>query len=165
MPPEEDSEGTDEQMGKCSLDPELVKVSELLDEMMGGTSAIEEAPSTEGLGGIAEWLELEKASLQNQRTARLWMQYMNMVDILRKFIKAGYWELNLQVVHGMLPHLASSGPNSYANSAYMYLQMMNDLPLTYSEVYRSFQSALHVVRRSDRYWAGLSSDLVIERSS
>ena len=90
---------------------------------------------------------------------------MNIVDILRKFIKAGNWELHLQAVHDMLPYFASSGHNSYSKSAYMYLQMMNDLPLTYPEVYRSFQSALHVVRRSDRYWAGLSTDLVIERSS
>ena len=26
-----------------------------------------------------------------------------------------------------------------------------------------FMSGLHVIRRSDRYWAGLSSDLVIEQ--
>ncbi len=31
------------------------------------------------------------------------------------------------------------------------------------EVYHHFQAGLHVVRRTDRYWAGLSSDLVIEQ--
>ena len=30
-------------------------------------------------------------------------------------------------------------------------------------VYRDFVSGLHVVRRSDRLWAGLSTDLVIEQ--
>ena len=30
-------------------------------------------------------------------------------------------------------------------------------------MYQHFQAGLHVVRRSDRHWAGLSSDLVIEQ--
>lgn len=30
-------------------------------------------------------------------------------------------------------------------------------------MYTSFQDGLHVVRRSDRYWAGLSTDLAIEQ--
>jgi len=30
-------------------------------------------------------------------------------------------------------------------------------------VYKSFQDGLHIVRRSDRYWAGLSTDLAIEQ--
>ena len=115
MPPGEGSEDTDEQMGECALDPDLVKANELLDEMMDGTSSIEEAHSSEGLDRIAERLELEKASLQNQRTARLWMQYMNMVDFLRKFIKVertGNWELHLHAVRDILPYFASSS-NSY----------------------------------------------------
>ena len=35
----------------------------------------------------------------------------------------------------------------------------NDCP----DVYRLFKEGLHVVRRSDRYWAGLSSNLIIEQ--
>ena len=35
----------------------------------------------------------------------------------------------------------------------------NDHPDTYQQ----FQEGLHVVRRSDRQWAGLSTDLVIEQ--
>ena len=31
------------------------------------------------------------------------------------------------------------------------------------EVYQHFQNGLHVIRRSERYWAGLSTDLVIEQ--
>ena len=148
-------------MGECAQDPDLVKASELLDEMMDGTSSIEEA----GPNCRAARIEESFTAVQNQRTARLWMQYMNMVDILRKFIKAertGNWELHLQAVRDMLPYFASSG-NYYAKSAYLYLQMMNDFPQKHPEVYRSFQSGLHVVRRGDRYWAGLSTYLIIEQ--
>ena len=42
------------------------------------------------------------------RTATLWLQYMEMVNILRTFIKAertANWELHLQAVSEMLPYL------------------------------------------------------------
>ena len=41
--------------------------------------------------------------------------------------------------------------------------MMHDLQTKHPEVYKSFQDGLHVVRRSDCYWAGLSTDLAIEQ--
>jgi hypothetical protein len=52
---------------------------------------------------------------------------MDMVDILRKFIKAeriGNWSLHLQAVGDMLPLFVASGHNVYTKSAYIYLQSM-----------------------------------------
>ena len=63
----------------------------------------------------------------------------------------------------MLPFFAASGHNHYLKSSYMYLQEMNDLETTHPDVYFHFCNGLHVVRRSDRHWAGLSTDLVIEQ--
>lgn len=40
---------------------------------------------------------------------------------------------------------------------------MSNLRDDHPTVYRDFVSGLHVVRRSDRLWAGLSTDLVIEQ--
>ncbi|GFR68162.1 hypothetical protein ElyMa_000269800 [Elysia marginata] len=37
------------------------------------------------------------------------------------------------------------------------------LPLDHSEVYERFCSGQYFIRRSDRFWAGLSPDLVIEQ--
>ena len=54
------------------------------------------------------------------RTAALWLQYMEMVNILRTFIKAEHtanWELHLQAVSEMLPYLAASGHNLYVKCA------------------------------------------------
>lgn len=88
------------------------------------------------------------------------------IDILRMFIKAertGNWNLHLQAVYDMLPYFAAAGHNMYAKSAYIYLQLMEDLKDKHPDVYQQFQDGLHVVRRSDRYWAGLSTDLVIEQ--
>lgn len=63
----------------------------------------------------------------------------------------------------MLPYFAATGHRLYAKSAYIYLQMMHDLEVKHPDIYRSFQAGLYVTRRSDRYWAGLSTDLMIEQ--
>ncbi|KAG0728475.1 hypothetical protein GWK47_032379 [Chionoecetes opilio] len=63
----------------------------------------------------------------------------------------------------MLPIFAAAGHILYAKSAYLYLQQMEGLPTSHPEVYQKFSEGFHVIRRSDRYWAGLSTDLVIEQ--
>ena len=68
----------------------------------------------------------------------------------------------------MLPYLAvmqdtTAGHNHYTKSCHLYLQRMDKLEDTHPTVYQAFQSGMHVVRRSDRFWAGLSTDLVIEQ--
>lgn len=40
---------------------------------------------------------------------------------------------------------------------------MVQLQADHPDIYSLFVSGLHVVRRSDRFWAGLSTDLVIEQ--
>ena len=100
------------------------------------------------------------------RTATLWLQHMEMVNILCTFIKAertANWELHLQAVSEMLSYLAASGHNLSIKCAQLYLQSMSNLRDDHPAVYRDFVSGLHVVTRSDRLWAGLSTDLVIEQ--
>jgi len=55
------------------------------------------------------------------------MQYSEMIDILRKFIKGertGNWDLYLQ---SMLPYFAAAGHNLYTKSAHVYISMMQKL--------------------------------------
>ena len=40
---------------------------------------------------------------------------------------------------------------------------MHELPTSYPWLYRQFLDGNHVVRRSERYWAGLPTDLAIEQ--
>ena len=110
-------------------------------------------------------LQAKKELLKSSRTAAMWIQYMDMIEILCKHIRAehtGNWELHLQAVSEMLPYLAASGHN-YTKSTLIYLHQMSHLQDDHPEVYQHFQDGLHEIRRSDRYWAGLSSDLVIEQ--
>ena len=99
-------------------------------------------------------------------TAMLWLQYLDMVSILQRCINAelmANWKLHIQPVQDMLPYFAASGHSLYAKSAYVYLHIMLRLPETYPDALRKFMEGYHVVRRSDRFWAGLFTDLIIEQ--
>ena len=147
------------------VDKDLKLAGQLYKELLNDATIAEQVCSDKVLRKIAEKLENKRNCLQNQRTAVLWMQYMGMVDVLRKFIKAEHtanWDLHLQAVYDMLP-FAAAGHNLYAKYAYIYLQMMHELQTKHLEVYKSFQDGLHVVCRSDHYWAVLSTDLAIEQ--
>ncbi|CAC5379382.1 unnamed protein product [Mytilus coruscus] len=63
----------------------------------------------------------------------------------------------------MLPYFAAAGHNLYLKSAYVYLQQMHELSSTNPAINKALMSGFHVMRRSDRFWSGLSSDLVIEQ--
>ena len=64
----------------------------------------------------------------------------------------------------MLPYLAASGHNHYTKCVWIYLQQMSKLEDEHPTVYHHFIQGLHVVRRSNRFWAGLPTDLVIEQA-
>ena len=90
-----------------------------------------------------------------------------MVSVVRKFITAerlGNWSLHLQTLKEMLPYLAASGHNLYTKSITVYLQTMENLSGSHPDVYKNFVEGMHSIRRSDREWAGLWADLVIEQT-
>ena len=100
------------------------------------------------------------------RTGKLWFMYMKLIDIVRNFLRSertGDWKLHLATLQNMLPYFAASGHNLYTKSVYLYLQKMWKLEDSNPDIYSKFMDGLHVVRRLDRYWAGLSTDLVIEQ--
>ena len=93
------------------------------------------------------------------------IQYMKMVDILKRFLRAertGDWSLHLSSLQEMLPYFTAAGHNLYTKTIYVYLQQMVTLQTDHPDIYALFLNGLHVVRRTDRFWAGLSTDLVIE---
>ena len=145
---------------------DLDEAAVLYEKLMQHTMSADQVSRADVISRIDDTLKRVTISLKSSRTATLWLQYMDMVDILRKYIRAertGNWELHLQAVSEMLPYLAASGHNNYTKSAWVYLQRMDTLENDCPDVYRLFKEGLHVVRRSDRYWAGLSSDLIIEQ--
>ncbi len=139
----------------------------LYEKLMGGEISAEEVCSSSVLERIKNSLKNHSESQKkSSRTSALWVQYMNMIDILRKFIRAertGNWELHLQAIQDMLPYMAASGHNSYTKSAMLYLQQMLNLKAQHPDVQQHFNKGLHVIRSSNSLWAGLSSDIIIEQ--
>ena len=64
----------------------------------------------------------------------------------------GIRELHIQAMYEMMPYLVASGHNVYTKCIQVYVQQMHKLHETHPEV-----------RRSDRFWVGLSPDLVNEQ--
>ena len=64
----------------------------------------------------------------------------------------------------MLNLFAATGYSNYAKSARLYLQMMKELPTTFPDLYEQFtHNGYHTVRRSNRFWSGIWTDLTIEQ--
>ena len=101
------------------------------------------------------------------RTAKYWLQYMEYISVVKCYIKAertGDWLLHLATVEKMLNLFAATGHIHYTKSARIYLQEMIDLKTKCPDIHDHFVSfGHHSIRRSDRFWAGLWSDLVIEQ--
>ena len=56
-------------------------------------------------------LQAEKEKMQSSSMSQFWLQYMTMVDILKKYLKAerlGNWKMQ-----DMLPYFAASGHAHY----------------------------------------------------
>src|SRR6218665_1582906 len=117
---------------------------------------------------LHEILLANRVKLRNEcQTSRLYLQYIAYVSLLQDFITAertSYWNLHTVSLKAMLNLFAPSGHTNYAKSAQVYIQMMSDLPTTHPWLYEKLSSGcFHSIRRSDRFWAGLSIDLAIEK--
>lgn len=102
-------------------------------------------------------------------TAKLWTQYIQAVSIALQFVEAerlGNWSLHLQSVRSMLPLFHASGHFAYAKSAQIYLQDMVDLEFTMDPIeYSKFATeGYFTIRRSNKAWSGVWSDMTIEQT-
>ena len=126
---------------------ELKEIANTFDKVIAGFMTAEQVQASSLFESVTDLLKTAKESLSSSRTAKLWLQYMEMVDILCDFIKTertGNWLLHLSVFRSMLPFLASSGHQLYTKSAYLYLQIMSKLPETNSRVHQYFLNEYHV---------------------
>ena len=97
----------------------------LFDNLMKYEVDLADVESDENVRNILQLLDakLEDMSKKN-RTSKLWIQYVKMLEILRTFIKAERTEnrmLHLQTVRDVLPYFAATGHNAYTKSGHIYL--------------------------------------------
>ena len=129
------------------------------------SEGFQEVIESKALKKLKQVVEKNMIDQGQSKTGQLWLQLMDMVRLLRQFIKAertGNWLLHLRTLRDMMPYFAAAGHNNYLKSACVHIQNMVALKETHPNVYNIFLEGHHVVRRSDRYWAGLSLDFLIE---
>ena len=112
----------------------------------------------------AKLLELNEKS----RTAKLWIQYFQMVDLVKLFVRAertGNWNLHIYTIKQMMPYFHAAGHFPYAKSAHLYVQLMSDLDskLSPDDFEKFCKLGYFTIRRSDRFWSGIWSDMTIEQ--
>ena len=150
-----------------NIPDEITELLYLIDKILDGSISVTELRENNAVKTLKKHIQALKDSFGQNRTAKLWIEYMHMIDLLRQFTTAErseHWLLHLKSLQQMLPYLAASGHNLYVKSAHVYLQDMLELEQTHPNLDAAFKSGLHVVRRSDRFWSGLSTDLVIEQA-
>ena len=108
----------------------------------------------------------EKEKLKIHPTGALWIQFMDLCDHLRTSLRAqrtGNFQLYKKSLQNRQPYFPATGRNNYAKSIMIFLQDLVELEHTNPNVYEMFLKGYFFVRRSDRYWAALPPDLVIEQ--
>ena len=90
--------------------------------------------------------ELKQNLSSKSRTAKLWLQYIEYISIMRQYIRAartGDWNLSLITLQKMINLFAATGHINYAKSARFYLQLMVELPTPYLRLYNKLSSEGH----------------------
>lgn len=107
----------------------LAEASDLYDSIMAGSTTRTNASE---LTDTAQHLEEEKTTMVDDLTAALWLQYMEMLDLVRAYIRSkrtGNWNQHLDTLTNMMPFMAASGHNLYFKSLSIYLQKIHQLDL------------------------------------
>ena len=64
----------------------------------------------------------------------------------------------------MLNLFAATGHSNSAKSARLDLQLMKELPATFSDLYKQFtHNGYHTVRQSNRFWSRIWTDVATEQ--
>ena len=153
---------------ECPDLPFIVQeLKDMVSQLMSKDISEKKLQSSTPFLDVVKKVTVFKESHSGSKTSLLWLQYMHAIEMLLRFLKAERsrnWMLHLQTFRKMIPFFAASGHHLYAKSSYMYLKTMSELPNTHSNVQQMFQNGFHTIRRSDKFWAGLSRDLVIEQT-
>jgi hypothetical protein len=91
------------------------------------------------------------------------MYYISLLKLLIRAERMSDWHLHIFSISQMINLFAATGHNNYTRCARLYVEML-DLPTNNPWLYEQLVNGGHVARRSNKFWAGLSTDLTIEQS-
>lgn len=110
-----------------------------------------------------------KKARENSRTAKLWLQYIDLIILVMEFIKAertGNWKKHIETIKLMIPIFHSAGHSLYAKCAHLYLQLAAKYEKNMSwEDFEKFTADGFFTNRYPKMcWSGVWTDMVIEQS-
>ena len=140
---------------KSFNEEEIKKLSKLYEVVKAGKATSENILNSAELKKLKKNITDLKIQLAEQsRTAQLWLQYLEYIQVLKLFYRAertGNWELHLFAVRKMINLFAATGHINYAKCARLYLQFMLKLPSDYPWLNKYFvENGYHTIRKSDR---------------
>ncbi|CAG9767805.1 unnamed protein product [Ceutorhynchus assimilis] len=146
----------------------LHSLRKLYDKLYNSEITVSELISSTELLKLSSELQEKKNSLKVQsRTAKLWIMYLDMVDISKAFIwaeRTGSLKMHLQAIEHMLPFFAAAGHNNYEKCARVYLQQIRRVKKNHKDVYSVLSTSHFTLRRHTRLWAGIWTDMFIEQA-
>ena len=119
--------------------------------------SVGDAASSATLNALSRTIEEMKISVCKNRTAKAWLQVLDMTDLLARFIKSkrtGNWQLSRQAQHDVLPYLAASGHNNCTKSLQLYLSKVETLDRDHPRSYKAFINCYHVICKSKIFGQG-----------
>ena len=138
---------------------ELIEIYESADPMLKQHSAVAIK--------LTEWFNDQKVKLSNEsRTSNLWLSYVQYVQLVQKFIEAerkSNWYMHVAATKQMINLFAATSHNNYALSCRLYLQSVEDLEVNHPDIHAQFVRGNHSVRRTEKIWSGIWTDLSIEQ--
>ena len=110
---------------------------------------------------------IEDFDKENQNpTFVYWRQYMRLVQVLLRFIRAereGNWGLHLSSFAAMLPWFAIYDHTNYTRWGTIYLAGMKNLEETHPDIYTEFVNGNFVVKKTNHRFNQIFTDQALER--
>ena len=150
--------------------PQVESVLKILfEKTTTGTQKLEAIKMTHPqLAVLREQLLLFQESLSGQPTAVFWATFLEMSNILHRFIyyeREADWTGHLCESARMLPYLTAAGHYKYGQQSLpLYLAEMKKLPETAPEVHEALMAGVFVGRRADGSHNSVSLDMLLEQT-
>ena len=110
---------------------------------------------------------LRKEGRNESATFCFWDEFIDMVEILLRFIRAeraGDWNLHIDSLSDMLPYFFAYDRINYARWGSVYFADMKSLPWSAKEVHDEFMNGNHPIKRAAGSFNQVWTDLALEQS-
>lgn len=143
-------------------------VQMVLENKVDGAEQLEQIKVCNKLDTFKELLENFQAHLSEKPNAKYWLTFLEMSDILQKFLyyqREGDWFGHLHESANMLPYLTAAGHYKYGQQSLpQYLYDMKNLENEAPNIYKSFVEGNFVARRAEGSHNAVSPDMLLEQT-